>query len=78
MDAASPFHTVPVRVLGAAAAKLGGEGLLPQALGASPVQVACWLSGLQEPPRTVVLRALAIVLDGAERPDGPLTLRGSP
>jgi hypothetical protein len=62
MDAAAPFETVPARILSKAASTLGGERSLAEALGASPMQVACWLSGLHQPPRSVLVRALAIVL----------------
>lgn len=63
--AASSLDTTPARVLSLAAERLGGAPLLAEALEVSPMQAACWLSGLHQPPRPIVLRALAILLERA-------------
>jgi hypothetical protein len=78
MESTAPFETVPARILGQAASRLGGERLLAEALDASPMQVACWLSGLHQPPRPVVVRALGIVLKHLADPARTAKPTGAP
>jgi hypothetical protein len=66
MDATTSFESVPARILQVAARRIGGEQRLAEALQVQPMQLACWLGNLQHPPRSVLVRALAIVL----RPQG--------
>ena len=55
--------SVPARMLCLAARVAGGEQQLAERLNVAPVQLACWLSSLQTPPRPVLLQAMAIVME---------------
>lgn len=64
MEATPSLEMVPARILQVAARRIGGEQQLADTLQVPPMELACWLAGLQHPPRIALLRAVAIVLRG--------------
>ena len=52
-----------------AADKLGGPRKLRDLLGETSADVAAWLSGMKEPPESVFLRALSVLLDHLDAVD---------
>jgi hypothetical protein len=59
--------SVRTRVLRAAAALSGGPRKLRDLLQVRSSEMMAWLSGAEEPPRNVFLRAVHLVLDELER-----------
>ncbi len=62
--------SVRTRVLRAAASLVGGPRKLRDLLQVRSAQMMAWLSGAEEPPRNVFLRAVHLVLDELERRRG--------
>ncbi|HWA36763.1 MAG TPA: hypothetical protein VG873_02775 [Burkholderiales bacterium] len=61
--------SIGIRVLRTAARMQGSPARLRDALQVTSAEVADWLAGTQEPPEDVVLRALALILDGLDAHD---------
>jgi hypothetical protein len=59
--------SVRTRTLRAAAALAGGSPSLRDALGVTSAEMMAWLSGTEDPPREIFLRAVELVLDHFER-----------
>lgn len=60
---APPYRvTVYIKVLHRACEKLGGVSQLAQALRVPPSKVLEWLEGVSEPPPTIFLKAVDIVM----------------
>ena len=59
--------SVKTKALQIAARKLGGPRKLRDYLRMPTADVVSWLSGMQEPPAPVFLRALELILDDLDR-----------
>jgi hypothetical protein len=55
-------NSVQAGLLQATAQHVGGPQKLADALGVRPIELACWMASLKDPPRAVVLQALEIFL----------------
>ena len=66
-------HSVKARTLQLAAKRLGGPRKLRDYLRAPSAEFISWLSGVEEPPVPVFLRALELILDDL---DGPANQAG--
>lgn len=62
-----PGDTIQARTLRKAAAIVGGAERLRTLLDAPPDQFAAWLDGSQEPPRTVFLLSVDVIVDELEK-----------
>lgn len=61
--------TVGTRTLRLASRTLGGPKKLREHLGVTASDLAAWLTGQREPPREVLLEALAVILDDLDKRD---------
>jgi hypothetical protein len=59
----SVTYSVKAKTLQLAAKKLGGSRKLRDYLRAPSAEFVSWLSGIEEPPTAVFLRALELILD---------------
>jgi len=66
-------YSVKAKTLQMAAKRLGGPRKLRDYLHAPSAEFVSWLSGVEEPPTPVFLRALELILDDL---DGPANQAG--
>jgi hypothetical protein len=59
--------SVKTRALQIAARRLGGPRKLRDYLRTPTADVVAWLSGIQEPPTPIFLRAMELILDDLDR-----------
>ena len=64
-------YSLKARTLRIAAARVGGPRKLRDHLSARSADVVAWLSGLEEPPTPVFLRALDLILNDLDRRASP-------
>jgi hypothetical protein len=64
------IHPVKAKALRMASRKLGGNGRLRDFLRVPAERLVRWLSGAEDPPTPVLLKAVEVILDDLDKRDG--------